>query len=253
MKRVHVIAGVLLGVLLGGCGGSSLTNSDTGTGTLTGREIEAVYSSRANGDPVDPENIEFGETVQFRVVAYTSTGAKVIESPGLWKTSDLLGAYGTLAGNSGLFLAGDKQTAAAQIVYTEVDGQTVSAYYRVNPRQVRLSGNLLNADTSAGVPKIQIEFFDNAGVKVGQVKTGANGKFLASIPTTAESFQITDESVPTSYYRSFTYNGVRYDTGRFQCRVTIPVYDSGPKFLPFDILLTPKAPDAKPDPDGCTP
>lgn len=250
MKRVHGFAAAFVLALLGGCGGADLTTGGPIVG-VTNVAVEAVYVGAPVGRVADAQNIETGESIQFNLVGMQG-GNRVVLSHGLWETSDTVGAYGTLAGNSGLFLAGDTSS-PVQTVYTSYEGSTYSALYKVNPRQVRLSGNIFNESTSAAVGGVVLNFYNDAGLKVGQVRTNSDGTFLASIPVTTASFQVLDESLPAGFHRSFTYDGIRYDTGRFDCRVTIPVYDAGPKLLPFDILLTPTTVGSKPDPDGCAP
>jgi hypothetical protein len=252
LRKRELWAATLLLALLGCAGTKSEDGGGGGAATVSDPQIEAVFANRATGE-IDPENIETGEQVQFRLTAKRADGTRVQVTPGLWQTSDTNSIYGVLAANTGIFLAGERATPTAQVVYTTFQGKTYSAYYRVNPRQVRLAGNLLNQSSSAGVGGVSILFYNDAGLSVGRVRTNSDGSFLASVPVDTASFQIEDASVPSTYFRSMVYDGVRYDTGRFECRAQIPAYDPGPRILPNDILLTPKDGGAKPEPDGCNP
>lgn len=182
----------------------------------------------------DPFNIQASEDVYFELVNYTTatdgTITRHILPSGNWTVNDSTGLAGSVAVNSGLFTAGAQQTTSTEAVTAYVNGVTYGTNYGIKPRQVRLIGKVLGEDATA-IMGVTVDFYapqdPNDATSplqlIGQVKTAYDGSFRASVPTyTNVTLQLENATVPAKYWRSFTYNGVRYDTGTTLCTAPVP-------------------------------
>jgi hypothetical protein len=281
MKRVLLFAAALMALaLLIGCAGSD-DGSNTTTGVLTGTpRIEAVvkidrtnlidpskYTDAELRDPTlvnpndlinptlygvqDPRNIQTGEQYWFQLVRYNDLGQREILSDNLtWQLSDQ--RYAELGTNSGLFLAGNNATQTNQFVYAFYNGTRYEARYEINPRQVRLIGIVLQEGTNQPLPGVELFFFDNFGTLVGQAASSYDGTFRASLPTNTVAFTPTVESIPTTFFQSFVYDGLRYSVGFPQCKAPLPALEVGTTVLQSPIYVTPRVEgQPTPPPTGC--
>lgn len=300
MKHLHLYAVALLALGAVGCGGSGSSSSGNVTGLSSEPRIEAVvrlqasdlkgtaqskYSSSDLLDPTkidpndllfpesygvqDPNNFQSGEQYVFELVSYVGTNqTRTILGATDWTSSDTTSTYGTLAADTGVFVAKNQVTPTKQVMTVIYQGKSYSSYYSVRSQQARVLGKVVNEQTGVGVPSVHIVFYSpldpnlpDIKTVVGEVVTAYDGSFRASLPpTTLDSsnnalpteMQVDNATVPNSYYRSFTYGGFRFDTGAQVCRAALPTVTVGLTQLSDTIQLTPKTLyDSAPSADGC--
>lgn len=251
MKTLPLFAAALLALAITGCGGSGDSSSTPTPGiNLTEPRIEAVvrleqtnlrdpnkYSevdlldpTRINpNDLIDPrvfgvqdtQNLQTEESYYFQLVSYGPNGERVI-LPASFATNDLEYRHGTVASNSGLFIASDEPTTAPIIVYATYNGNTYSTTYRVNQRQVRLLGRVLLEGSGAPVAGVRFAFYTANSAYVGEVTSGYDGSIRASVPLGATYFTVIPSSLPANLQPQFVYQGLRYAAGDPDCRATLP-------------------------------
>jgi len=262
MKHVSLIAAVLLGTALCGCGGSGVGSGVVNTGpavTLGTPTVEAIIPGRASSDIVvqDPNNLEVGQSIQFQLVAYNATGSRVVLSPDDFRSSDTTNTYGLLGSNSGVLITGNAVSTTLLYIGANYQGVQYSASYQVKPRQARLIGQIVDETTGLAIRNASLNFYNDSGQLVGTVVMPFQGSFRASIPLTATRFQVVSDSLTATYWRSFTFNGLRYDAGSDDCRAPLPALQIGDNFLSSAatdatiIRVTPRTGSVKPTADGC--
>jgi hypothetical protein len=233
MNRAISYAALLMALLALGCGGSSTGSSTPAAASvpsLSTPTIEAVVF-QAGGTPntfppvvEDTSNIQVGELVDFQAVAYDSTGGRHVLAATNWRWSDTTNQYGSLDPYSGLFSVGQSPMASRGTVNVTVNGATIAAFYLVNPNQARIIGQVIGSDTNKGLRGIGITFYDSGLNVTAYVVSSYDGTFRASSKTTAVSFSVDPDTVPASYWQSFSY-------GLNPAYVTDPTQ---PRLLTFD-------------------
>jgi hypothetical protein len=257
-KFVLSIAASLLVLNLGlvvGCGGGG--SSDGGpppppAGFTTG---EAALLGTPN-TPIDPRNIQAGETVQFQVVHYdTGLTNRTIVASTNWTTTDNGNTAGILQPD-GTFAA---TAATGPNVFTATGtagGQNYSVAYRVKPVQALVTG-VIQDSNGASAYHVAIVFYNSSGVEVSRALSQFDGTFRASMPTTAVVFNLDSQSVTTTkYFRSFKFGGKRYTTLEQTCSAPLPALTNGTTTsigtLVIDAAFTGGIPNPPPPPpDGC--
>lgn len=265
MRQLSFVLAATLGLIIAGCAGSSNNIAVPGLnqGLTSTPRVEAVLR---NGSPVgddfiyqDPQNIQSEDEIVFQLVSYTNNGGNVTRNvlpAASWRSSDTSNRYGNLAGNTGLFIAGERETPDRLIIAASYNGTEYTAYYRIKPREVRLLGRVVNtADPTQGLYGIVLEFYDQDNIKIGETRTAINGTFRASIPPVPITMSIMRESLAGSGFgQAFIYDGFLYQAGQQNCRVAVPVFETGTRQLPASIELVPDGTDpATLPPSGCSP
>jgi len=202
----------------------------------------------------DPTNIQCNEQVVFQVVTYSADGTRNI-LPATFATSDAAGTYGNLATNTGDFLAGNSSTSSPLSVSGTVNGASYSAFYDIKVDQVRLLGQVLAQGTNANqLAGSLIQFFNATGGLVDTVTVASNGTFRASVPTVATSFTIVPDTLPATFYHSFNYLGLQYDSGVVSCFAPLPTgLSAGTVSLPNVIYVSPRVSgQGTPPSTGCS-
>ncbi len=256
MKRLSLLALLLVAFAAFGCNGSSDNDNGPGgggrvPGLTPGPRIEAVALD-SDGGFVDPMNIEVNERIQFQLVDYSANGNRQVLVGEEWLSDDISSTFGRLANNTGLFIASDRSGTEPIGISVSYQGRRYSTRYQVRDRVVRLSGNVFVQGSGTPVYGVVIEFFDDQRLLVGSTRTQIDGSFRAIVPSRAVSFQILNASLPTEVHRSFLFNGDRYDTGRATCRAPFFPFENGIRFLDTDILLAPNNGRPAPEPTGCS-
>jgi len=285
MKHVQKFTVAMLAVAIWGCGGSGGTGSKPTTLNLNPRVEAVVTVQRTNlmhpdlwtdaqlNDPTnlavkadlldptvfgaqDPKNIEIGETMTFQLVNYTPDGVRHILPDVSFSNSDSTSAFGVLASNTGQFVAGNAATTQPLFVSASYNGQVYSTEYDLKIRQVRVLGTVLDGGTNAAdLAGSQVLFYDGSGVLVDAVTIQFDGSIRASVPTVTKSFTVFGDSLPDTFYHSFTYGGLQYDASATGCIPSMPTGLSvGTTTLPSTVLVTPRvAGTSTPPQTGCGP
>lgn len=289
MKRVHLFAGALvaLAALVIGCAGSNGDNpSSTDGDIITGTpRIEAVvvvdrsnlkdpskYTDSQLQDPTqvnpadlideelygvqDPRDIQTQEEYYFQLVYYENDNPAgirhIIANDGIeWTTSNVNGLYGQIGINSGLFVAPTRVTHDDQFIFAQYKNRRYEVRYEIHPRQIRLIG-FIKTEESVPVKGVNLFFYDQNNSVVGEVASAYDGRFRASVPTSAVKFAPSVDSIPTQFYQSFLFNDLRYTIGVAQCKAPLPEFSVGTKVLDDNILLRTRVEgQPTPDPTGC--
>jgi hypothetical protein len=206
--------------------------------------------SESNGQKFvlqDPATIQATDQVQFQLVYYNSSGARVVLPTDQWSTSDTTQSYGVLSYNNGDFAASTAKTPAPLTISVIYQDKTYSANYQVLPRQVRERGVLQSDTTHMPLSGVEVDFYgfsditndtpyavqaavDTEGnpyteyafptqpnitnlVFLGKTTTQSDGTFRASVPAGTYGFTLLSSSVPVGYQRIFRYRGNLYNTG----------------------------------------
>jgi hypothetical protein len=170
----------------------------------------------------DPTNIECGEKMVFQVVTYSTDGTRNI-LPATFTSSDATGVYGTLAGNTGDYTAGNTATSQPFTVTGTVNGSSYSTQYDIKIEQVRLLGTVLTQGTNANqLAGTLLQFYNASGALVDTVTVQSDGSFRASVPVVATSFTVVADSIPQTFYQSSNYLGLQYDAGVVTCFAPLP-------------------------------
>ncbi|MDX2064536.1 MAG: hypothetical protein SFX74_02215 [Fimbriimonadaceae bacterium] len=241
-------------LVFAGCGGAGGSTSSTGGSIVAGPEtfVEAIeVTTTFNGTPriLDPLNLEVNQRVQFQLVTYSGTTRTVLPTSG-WRTSDAAFAFGTLGDDSGLFQAGNQVTGTTYYAGVRFNGTDYFTPYQIKPRQGVVVGRIVDGTTGTPVRGVTLEFYDAAGVRVGTVAQPFSGTFRASVPTNAAAFSVIADTMPASYRRVFSFDGLGFRTGDPGCNASLPTLGLTPVNI-GDISLTPRT-AAEPDLTGCS-
>jgi hypothetical protein len=205
----------------------------------------------------DPMNMEAGEDVVFQLVTYTVTNGNIVRnilSGVTFQSSDVTSTYGTIAQNTGDFIAGPAKTPGTYWVTAFYNGVSYSTPYKIQVDQVRLLATVLAQGTNANqLAGTELQFFDNSNTLVDTVTVQFDGSIRASIPTTAASFTVVADSVPGAFYQSFNYLSLQYDAGLSGCYASLPSgLINGTASLNAPIYIAPRSGGQKPLATGCT-
>jgi len=207
----------------------------------------------------DPNNIQANEQVVFQLVNYTTDGSgnliRNILPATAFITSDTAGTYGSLSSASGVYVAGPSKSNGTLYCTAIYNGVNYTTPYAVQVDQVRLLGTVLAEGTNAAqLAGAKLHFYDGTGSLVGTVTVQYDGSFRASVPTTASTFTIIADTVPTTFYASYNYLSLQYDAGVSGCYAPLPTgLAIGTSSLAGTIYVTPRitGQDAPPS-TGCT-
>lgn len=261
MTRSVLGAVILAGLLLAGCGGSSSSSSGGGGGTVTvdpSRTFVEAVLAPGGVVPTDPSafifqdalNIEVNQNVAFQLATYTTSGERRVLTVEGWRSSDTTNSFGTLAENSGLYLAGTSAMPSPGFIGVRFQGNEYFSSYRIRPRQATITGQIVSSGGGA-LRGTGIEFYDATQTVVGKVSQPFSGNFRASVPLNTESFLLLGETIPAGFRRVYVFNGKGYRAGDITCRV--PIDSSlvlGNNNLASAITLVPNS-EPEPDLDGC--
>jgi len=269
MKQVHVYAVIAaLALAIIGCGGSGNDSGTTGTATGTVLTdvpvIEAVLaqdgvvpSDPSTFKPQDTLNIQVEQQLAFQLVSYSKTGARTVIPVAGWESSDTGSVYGSLADNSGLFVAGTRATTKTQYVGVKYNDEKFFTPYEIKPRQATIEAQVVNEATGAVVKDAALVFYDADGVVTGKVKQPYRDVLRASIPLNSVTFTVSSDSLPNypgqplAYQRYFRFGGKTYATGDTFCRAPLPVLSTGKNDLGLASVKLIPASAAAASADGC--
>jgi hypothetical protein len=255
---LFVLAIACGGVGCGGGGGSSTTTTSTTSttsGALNPIRAEAALASDLS-QVIDPTNIQAGESIQFEVAGYDPiTHARQVLSSGAWTTSDNGHVSGNLTAD-GLLSASAPSGSSTFTATGVAGGNSYPVGYKVKPVQALVTGRLVDTN-GAAASQVTVIFYNAVGVEVGRVKSVYNGNFRASVPTTAKMFNLDPTTLPKQfYYKSYSFNGLRYTPLEATCTATLPALANATTTsigtITIDASNTNGEPNPPPPPpDGC--
>jgi len=284
MKHVPKLTFAVLAAVLCGCGGTGGGSPKPTTSLNLNPRVECIVTvQRTNlmhpdewtdaqlADPTnlqvkadlidptvfgvqDPTNIEEGEEMTFQLVNYTAAGQRQILQNVSFQSSDSGSTFGVLASNTGQYVAGASATTQPLFVSATFNGQTFATQYDIKIRQVRVLGTVLDgSNNAADLAGAQVEFFDQSGTLVDTVTVQFDGSFRASVPTITTQFTIFGDSLPDTFYHSFSYGGLQYDANPVGCIPAMPTgLVVGTTILPSTLLVTPRVSgQSTPPSTGC--
>jgi hypothetical protein len=116
----------------------------------------------------------------------------------------------------------------------------------------RVSGTVVAQGTGAAVPGARVLFYNAAGVQIGMATTNNQGNFNALVPTSAARFHIDETSLGSSYYKAYTYQGLRYSMLIPACTAPLPTLTQDQTTpLPGPIQIPRTTGPPPPPPNGC--
>jgi hypothetical protein len=212
----------------GGCGGGGGgSGTTTTTGTTTGLSIRAEAALAGNpSQPIDPLNIQAGESVQFQIVGYDVNRVRTILASSNWTTNDNGNKAGVLQPD-GSFSATAPTGATIYTASGVSGGKTYTESYRVRPVQALVTGFVMDSN-GFGASHVAIVFFGPAGAEIGRAIVQSDGSFRASVPNFAARFSLDSATMPKQfYYKSFVFQTKRYSTLVSSCTAPLPALSNG--------------------------
>jgi hypothetical protein len=202
----------------------------------------------------DTQNFQTNEDYVFQLAAYGTPSSgnpygRVI-LPATFSSSDTIGQFGTLAANSGVFLAAGSATTTPLSVYATYGGQDYSGTYSIKPRQGRVIGSIIVQGARQAVPGIGLNFYDANGNLTDSITTAVDGTFRASMPIASVSMTLDPHTIPLSMYGLFEFVGQIYTAGDPGCRAILPTLTVGTQLLPT-LLTIPTTVKPIPATTGC--
>ncbi|MDR3692793.1 MAG: hypothetical protein P4L46_25660 [Fimbriimonas sp.] len=297
MKHVQKFLVAALGVSIVGCGGTGATQKVVSTVLNSTPRIECIVAVQPNNlkhpdawtqqqlqdptnmsvkadlyDPTvfgvqDPTNIEATEQMIFQLVYYSTspsgvTTRNIISSGVSFTTSDRGSVYGVLASNTGQFNASSTASTSPLFVSATYNGMSYASEYDVRHRQARIIGTVLDANTNMPVlAGTNVQFYDSSNTLVDTVTVQFDGSIRASVPTNTKTFTVQGDTLPSGYYRQFSYNAQTFDASVVACFTPIQILSDptnqilpvATSSLPYNILVEPRvAGEPTPAPTGCT-
>jgi hypothetical protein len=220
---------LILTILFSGCGGGGggggNGGNNGGTNGLNSIRAEAATAADPNA-PIDPLNIQAGESIVFQVVGYTDAGVRQILPSANWTSSDNGNVSGILLPDGNLSASGSSGPSFF-IASGVANGSTYSTNYRVKPVQAIVRALILDSNLKPAY-HVGLAFYNAAGVEVSKGYSQYDGTVRVSTPTSAVSFSLDITTLPKSvYFRSYVHSGSRYSVLIAGCRTPLPALTNG--------------------------
>jgi len=252
----NLLSSLAFGILVAlsaGCGGGGSGGSGGGGGGPTPGTVDIEASIQNGAVWIDPRNLEVGDTVQFVIATYSTSGVRTVHEVSGWTTTDSNSVDGVLLTGGGLSAASSSATTfVASVSYA---GTTYRVNYRVNPDQVRIATSVESNGHGTGIPGINIIFYNNAGTQVGAATSAFDGSILASVPTSTTSFIVDESTINTQvYYSWFGFGELSYAPLDAACVAPLPsgLTNRSTVSLAAPITLLSVGFPPPPPPSGCT-
>ena len=226
----------------------------------TNMDVKADLYDQTVFGAQDATNIEEGEQMIFQLAYYTTDNSgnvvrHVIPSGVTYSTSDINSTYGVLAANTGQLTVGNNATTQPLYITASYNGATYGLEYDVKIRQVRVLGQVLDENTNQPLlAGSQVQFFNSSNQLIDTVTVQFDGSIRGCVPTNTTSFTVSGDSLPSGYYRSYTYSSLRYDASKVSCFAPAPSnLLVGTTVLPSAILVSPRVQgQGTPQSTGCS-
>lgn len=230
--------------------------SSAGTFTITARSsaspslfatcVVKVASVGVTIDPVSTTLSPGKQTIFTGVVSgatsttvnFSATGGTIVRINNTQARYTAPSATGTYTVTASSASDPTKKATATVTVANLGSNTTVTGY-------VRVDGSV------TGVGNVQVAFFNASGTELGRVTTGADGRFSATVPSTAKRFHVIGSSL-INYYSQFTYGSLRYSALINSCSAPLPALVAGSTVaLPSSIFVNESSEPPPPPPNGC--
>ncbi len=123
---------------------------------------------------------------------------------------------------------------------------------KVTGTTATLKGRVMSSDGVSAVTGVQVELYDTSGNYRGGGVSGADGRFTATIQTSAKSLTMKPGTIPSAFYKSIKYQNNNYPVSGLTCPLTIPTLSSGQTYtLPSNLILPRQIEGPPPPPSGC--
>jgi hypothetical protein len=222
-------------------GTADADHSKTGTCVVTVSQV---------GISIEPQSVTMapGASVNFNatVVGSTNTGATFVASGGTVTSTGPHSARFTAPAGVGDFTITAKANANS--------GKTATANIRVANvgASSTVSGRVVVDGTQSGIPGVIIGFYNSSGSEVARATTNISGNFSGQVPISARRWHVIPTSLTASYYKQYTYAGIRYSALVPTCTVPLPTLTAGvPYNLPGLVQIPSTTEPPPPPPNGC--
>ncbi|MBS1720697.1 MAG: hypothetical protein JST35_09655 [Armatimonadetes bacterium] len=262
--RISAVLGIFAfaALVIIGCGGggSSSTGTPGGDGgdpIVSAINIEAIHVP--TGKPIDPLQLQAGDSIRFEAAGYTASGSRRVVSATGWATTDVGNSAGTLSG-SGNYSASSANATTFTVSATESFGSSVvTRQYKVLAPSARILGKVVDTNNNPA-SGITVVFFDSSLSEVGRGTTLGKGAFTARLSGSPTQMHILSSSVNTVlYFQNYFFLGQSYSTLIGTCTAPAPtVSGSSTVALNSDLALSAQRdssgnPNPPPSPPtGCT-
>ncbi len=124
----------------------------------------------------------------------------------------------------------------------------------VVPGMATVTGRVRRSGSSIGLPGVVVDFFDVAATLVATATTNSLGYFSGAVPANAVRFHLRNSSIPTGFYKQYTYDSMRYATTIAACSAPLPGLSAGVSTgLVTECVVSPNVGPPPPPPNGCPP
>lgn len=268
LNLTGTVPGVANQVILWSATGGSITPTGPSSATYTAPAVAGTYTITGTADAdhnktgkcvvtvsqigisIDPPTVTIAPNVQVNYNAtvvgtgntnatFTATGGTIVQTgphSARFTAPANLGSYNVIAKAS----ADASKTATANVTVANV-GQSAT-----------VTGKVVIDGTQAGIPNVIVTFYNAAGSEVARATTNAGGNFSGQVPITARRWHILASSLSSSYYKAYSYAGIRYSALVPTCTVPLPTLVAGTSYnLPGLIMVPNTAQPPPPPPNGC--
>lgn len=112
-------------------------------------------------------------------------------------------------------------------------------------------GRVVSNFNGLGIGNVTVKFLNASNVQVGTAVSRSTGWFDAIIPSSAVRFTLVSSTIPSGYFKIFTYNGDGYSTLISTCTAPLPTITDGVQTtLPQYVRLAGQN-EPPPSPSGC--
>jgi hypothetical protein len=229
-----------------------------GTFTITARSVidtakfaTCIVTVAQVGITIEPDAVQLGPGAKTIFIApvtgstnpnvtWTTTGGsiRVLSAGRMEYTAPTLSGNYTVTATAA---ANTNRRATASITVANVGANAI------------VQGRAIVDGSTLGVAGASIAFYNSAGLELGRVTTGTDGRFTATIPSTARRFHVVPSSInETQFYRSYEYANFRYTMLVSSCTAPLPTLTAGgTTILPTDVRIPRASDPPPPPPNGC--
>lgn len=213
----------------GGGGGGSSSGGGSGGGAFS----------------LSPATLTVGPNGQIFLVARSGSAQADVT----WSsTSGIVTPLGT---GLALYTAPATGSATVTATTTAAPQRSDSTAVTINASLATVRGRVVSDATFNGVANVVIEF-KNGTTTLATATTLANGYFTAGVPPTATRFHVRNTTVPSGFWKQYTFDSERFTTLDSNCTAPLPALAAGTSVaLATDVRLNAQVGPPPPPPTGC--